>query len=73
MNTEIEVKFVDVNIDDMRDQLQTIGATCTQSMRTMRRTVLYPVSRDPDAFVRVRDEGDRVTLTYKLFTAHSKA
>ncbi|HMS92762.1 MAG TPA: class IV adenylate cyclase [Candidatus Saccharibacteria bacterium] len=67
MQTEIEVKFVDIDIDDMRKRLQEAGATLAQPMRLMRRQVFYLVDRNKDAYVRVRDEGDKATMTYKWF------
>lgn len=67
MKTEIEVKFVDVDIDDVRSRLQRAGATLVQPMRLMRRQVFHLVDRSKDAYVRVRDEGDKVTMTYKQF------
>jgi adenylate cyclase class 2 len=68
MNTEIEVKFVDINIDVMRAKLQECGAELEQPMRLMRRVIIETEDlRGKDAFVRVRDEGDKVTLTYKQF------
>lgn len=67
MQTEIEVKFCEVDIDDMRVRLKKAGAVCEQPMRLMRRQVFWLVSRDSSAYVRVRDEGHRATLTYKHF------
>lgn len=67
MKTEIEVKFVDIDIDDMRTRLEAAGAVLEQPMRLMRRQVFYLVDRNKDAYVRVRDEGDKATMTYKQF------
>ncbi len=67
MKTEIEVKFVDVGIDDMRRRLEALGAECEQPLRLMRRQVFHLVTPDDNAFVRVRDEGDKTTMTYKRF------
>ena len=67
MKTEIEVKFCQVDIDDMRWRLRDAGAICEQPMRLMRRTVFHTVDRNPNAYLRVRDEADRTTLTYKSF------
>jgi hypothetical protein len=39
MNTEIEVKFLNVNFDDLRVKLHELGAMCTQPMRDMRRAI----------------------------------
>lgn len=67
MNTEIEVKFVDIDIDDVRARLEKAGAELEQPMRLMRRQVFYLVDRSKDAYLRVRDEGDKTTMTYKQF------
>lgn len=71
MKDEIEVKFPNVDHAKMRKKLTELGATCVVPMRTMiRSTFDFPESH-PDygksAFVRVRDEGDKITLTYKNF------
>ena len=71
MQTEIEVKFLGVNHDDVRAKLQAIGAVCEQPMRLMRRTVMdfadMRLEKSVDGFVRVRDEGNKVEVTYKQF------
>lgn len=72
MQTEIEAKFLAVNHDEVRAKLLEVGATCVQPMRLMRRVTIENddlVSKN--AFVRVRDEGDRVTMTYKQFDSLS--
>jgi len=76
MNTEIEAKFLHSNHGELRQILQTLGATCVSPMRLMRRAIIdYPDRRlqtgDPNSYVRVRDEGDKVTLTYKRFASLS--
>jgi len=66
MNTEIEVKFLDVNHDDIRKKLQSIGAVCEKPMRLMRRVTFDSSEmKARNGWIRVRDEGDKVTLTYK--------
>jgi adenylate cyclase class 2 len=68
MNTEFEVKFVSVDHDAVREKLQTLGAQLEKPMRLMKRAIIEtPALKANDAFMRVRDEGDRVTLTYKQF------
>ena len=67
MKTEIEVKFLEIDPDAIREKLRAIGAACEQPMRMMRRQVFYLVDRSKDAYLRVRDEGDKVTMTYKQF------
>jgi adenylate cyclase class 2 len=68
MNTEIEVKFIDVDIDNIREILKRIGATLEVPMRLMRRVIIEPPELAvKNAFVRIRDEGNKHTLTYKQF------
>ena len=68
MKTEFEAKFVQLNHDNIRKQLNEIGATLQHPMRLMRRAIIENNElREKDAFLRVRDEGDKVTLTYKQF------
>lgn len=70
MKPEIEVKFIDIDIEDIRHRLERLGAVCQQPMRLMRRTVFHTVDHDQGAYLRVRDEGDKVTMTYKAFAGH---
>ena len=69
MKTEIEVKFVDIDIEEIRSKLRALGAECEQPMRLMRRVAFHNdfMKTGKDAFVRVRDEGHKTTLTYKQF------
>ena len=69
MKTEIEVKFLDVSFDDVRIKLKELGAVCEQPMRIMRRVAIHNdfMRTGKDSFLRVRDEGYRVTMTYKQF------
>lgn len=72
MKTEYEAKFVNVDMDDIRNRLRELGAKLEKPIRLMRRvTIDSPDMKKRDAFVRVRDEGDRVTMTYKQFNALS--
>lgn len=68
MSTEIEVKFVDVDLAAVRARLREIGATLVHPEILMRRQVFdYPDKRlyAVGGWVRVRDEGEYVTLSYK--------
>jgi inorganic triphosphatase YgiF len=78
VKTEIEVKFLDVDFDDIRRKLKKLGAICEQPMRLMKRAILDTPDlkmRETGAYIRVRDEGHRVTLTLrnlinqKIFTS----
>jgi len=68
MKTEIEAKFLDINQDEMRQKLKSIGAICKQPMQLMRRmTFATPEMKKRNGFIRVRDEGYRITMTYKQY------
>jgi len=66
MKTEIEVKFYQVDVEDIRRRLRDADATLVQPMRLMRRALIEePQHQQIHSFIRIRDEGDKVTLTYK--------
>ena len=68
MNSEIEVKFPNVDHETIRQLLRRLGAECEYENRLMKRVVIHSKEMSTkDAFIRVRDEGYRTTVTYKQF------
>jgi adenylate cyclase class 2 len=66
MKTEIEVKFLNINLDAMRQKLEEAGATLEQPMRLMRRVLIeQPQHKAEHSFLRIRDQGDKTTLCFK--------
>lgn len=66
MKSEIEVKFLDVDIEDIRERLRNAGAVLEHPMRLMRRVLIEEAHHVKDnSYIRIRDEGDKVTLTFK--------
>lgn len=69
MQTEIEAKFLDIDPPSMRLKLKEAGAQLIAAERVMRRQNFdYPdhrLGRQQHAWVRVRDEGGTVTISYK--------
>lgn len=66
MKSEIEVKFLDIDIEDIRGRLKNAGAELEHPMRLMKRALIEEECHVKDnSFIRIRDEGDKVTLTYK--------
>jgi len=66
MEAEIEVKFLDVDIEDIRARLKNAGATLEQPMRLMKRALIEEAHHaEENSFIRIRDEGDKVTLAFK--------
>lgn len=69
MKPEIEAKFIDVDIESVRQRLEQAQAICEQPMRDMRRALIEEEHHSADnMFIRVRDEGDKVTLCLKKKT-----
>jgi adenylate cyclase class 2 len=65
METEIEAKFLHINPEAMRKRLREIGAVLLQPEILMKRKVFdHPTNKQQD-WLRVRDEGDKITMSYK--------
>lgn len=64
---EIEVKYLNIDIDLIEDKLKKIGAKKIFKKLYRRRVFDYPDLRlnDQGAWIRVRDEGDKTTITFK--------
>lgn len=67
METEWEAAFWPISKDDVRERLTKAGASRIYPERLMRRVNLYPPDEEfaKHAWVRVRDEGDRITMAIK--------
>lgn len=59
---EIEATFVEIDKEKLREKLKTLGAELVAPERLMRRVVF---KLQEDCFIRVRDEGNRIVMTYK--------
>lgn len=72
MKPEIEAKFLRVDVDVIRKRLTDLQAECKHPMRLMRRVTYHtPEMLTKRAYMRVRDEGNRTTFTYKQFDSKS--
>ena len=65
MHNEIEAQFLEINKNEMRQKLRAVGAKLTKPEILMKRTVFYTGEH---SFARVRDEGDKIVMTYKNVT-----
>ena len=68
METEIEAKFLDINVNEIRELLKKNNAKLIHEERDMKRKVFdYNDKRleKIGGWIRVRDEGDKITLSYK--------
>jgi adenylate cyclase, class 2 len=64
---EIEAKFLDIDVVDLKTKLEKFGAQFVGSFDYKRKAYDFPSLplSEKHAWVRVRDEGDRVVMTYK--------
>lgn len=66
MKPEIEVKFINIDVDAMRQALSDAGAHLEQPMRLMKRVLIeQPQHKAEHSFIRIRDQGDKTTLCFK--------
>ncbi len=68
MHIEYEATFENVNREDMRARLGACGATLVRPMFLQKRTVFFlPKGNDiQGGWLRVRDEGDKITMSLKV-------
>ena len=72
MNTEFEATFIDVNIDDLRKKLIAMNAKLIRPETLMKRVIFYTPIRMKNSWLRVRDEGDRITMSLKQILGNNK-
>lgn len=68
MKTEIEAKFLDIDINKLRTSLKSSGAKLITPERLMKRKILdFPdgTLNAKGGWVRIRDEGNKITASYK--------
>ncbi|WP_028478607.1 class IV adenylate cyclase [Nocardia sp. CNY236] len=68
MKHEYEAKFLSVDIEDIRKKLADLGATQSFPRTLLTRKIFENDSLAAGAWVRLRDEGTRSTLTLKRVT-----
>jgi len=64
MNTEFEISFIKIDKNDLRKKIKSLWWTIIQNNYLMKRIVFHnPILKK--SYLRVRDEGNRITCTYK--------
>lgn len=63
MKAEIEAKFLNINKENIRKLLKSIGAELVRPERLMERAVFD--GSKPNEYYRVRNEGDQITMSFK--------
>jgi adenylate cyclase, class 2 len=73
MKVEFEATFIDIDVDEVRNILKSLKAKLIKPETLMRRVTFFPPHNDEHGWMRVRDEGDKITLSYKRFLGQKKA
>lgn len=68
MRHELEAKFINLTLEDARKRLRAAGFACVKAEFLMRRKTFHFNSTE-NKWGRVRDEGDKVTMTIKHITS----
>ncbi|OGM26103.1 hypothetical protein A3D00_01835 [Candidatus Woesebacteria bacterium RIFCSPHIGHO2_02_FULL_38_9] len=68
MDIEFEAKFPDIDKDKLRKKLKALGAVLVKPEFFQKRVVFFlPKGHEiKDGYLRVRDEGDRITMSLKV-------
>ncbi|KKQ80276.1 MAG: hypothetical protein UT02_C0012G0027 [Parcubacteria group bacterium GW2011_GWC2_38_7] len=68
MYTEFEATILDIDVKALRRKLKDVGAKLVYPERLMRRYIFAPFQKNKihGTWVRVRDEGDKVTMSMKV-------
>lgn len=68
MKIEYEATFINVNKDEVRERFRQAGAELARPEYLQKRIPFYlpKEKRRDDAWLRVRDEGDKITLSLKM-------
>lgn len=62
MKNEIEAQFLDIKKDEIREKLKEVGGELLKPEMKMKRVIF---DAGEHQFIRVRDEGDKIVMTYK--------
>ncbi|WP_250001533.1 class IV adenylate cyclase [Actinoplanes sp. M2I2] len=74
MEIEFEARFLAVDTDAVRDRVAAQGGVCVMDRTLMRRIVFKNDDiAERGGWLRLRDEGRRVTMTYKQTTSDTSA
>lgn len=74
MDVEFEARFLNIDTDAVRDKLVAQGGACVMPRTLMRRIVFKNKDiAERGGWLRLRDEGRRITMTYKQATGDVSA
>lgn len=65
MKTEYEITFAGINVKVIKEKIKKLGWVCVKERTLMKRVVFESLVWKKGSYVRVRDEWDKITSTYK--------
>jgi len=72
MEKELEAKFLDINYEETKSRLESFGAKIIKPKTLLRRAIFEnSITNNNHSWVRLRDEGDKITLSLKQVTDNS--
>jgi len=65
MKTEYEIVFTNINRDEIVEKIKSLWWVQIKKNRLMKRIIFENPEEKKGSYLRVRDEGDKITCTYK--------
>lgn len=65
MKTEYEVVFMDINREELIQKIMDLWWICSKKNTLMKRVIFETLNNKRWSYLRVRDEWDKITCTYK--------
>jgi adenylate cyclase class 2 len=72
MSVEIEAKFLEVDINDLRSKIKKLGGKKIHKMVMYKRYVFNLLDSKEKGYIRTRDENGKVTITLKKYPPNTK-
>ena len=72
MSLEIEAKFMEININDLRKKIKENGGKRVHKMVMYKRYVFDLLVSKEKGYIRTRDENGRITITLKKYPPNTK-
>jgi len=72
MNTEFEATFIDINVNQLREKLKTLGGELVRPETLMKRVIFHTPVKTRDSWLRVRDEGNGITMSLKQILGNKR-
>ena len=72
MSLEIEAKFMEINVNDLRKKIKENGGKKVHKMVMYKRYVFNLLNKKEKGYIRIRDENGRTTMTVKKYPSDSK-